>query len=866
MSSQEMPMKRFAQTFVFLFWGIAIPLLCLAQEHSSSENERNEQVITEFSIYDDSANAMAVQPDGKIVVAGKSDNGVDTDFAVARYLPNGSLDRDFNQNGLVTIAVGAKDDAGLALVIQEDGKIVVAGTTENETHLDAAVVRLHPDGGVDLDFNQDGQFVLPLPESDDRAQSVLLQKDGKIVIAGSSENEKSSQVLLIRLNSDGSLDATFGDNGFASNSNVSDSAALGAVQQTDGQIILAGFTTIEEMPRAALFSFLENGAVNEAFGTTGFVLSGSLTSPSRFYDLKLVNDTHLIAAGTITGDEYRSVLLAKFTHTGKVDTQFNGNGLVQMDLGVDTVAHGLTITPDDSIYIAGSSSKNEDTDFILLHFDGTGYPQLPDTETVIEEEEEEETTIVVNDLQLEESSKPAKTYTLTDFANYNDVARAIHILEDGTVVLAGSANNGKDNDFALSFYNSELLASLRQQGGKYTSQAIYISTTPPTMVMRNSAASGGYIRNTTKTPYIVNERGVCYGVTPAPGIKNTSSDTAYQTETNPTISVGDDTENPIDLNPFKVNQVLEGCTSDGSGTGEFRSDLLNLTPDTTYYIRSYAILSDTSGEDLNENTIIYGNELQFKTADACFIATAAHGSINQNQVVVLRHFRDAFLKSSAPGKQLIAMYYQLSPPLAELISESPMLQQITQTLLGPITMLAYFSLYPMFTLKLFIILLLSFSTLQWITARYSTHLSIKNRAGFTLIELLVVIVIIAILAGYVGPKIMGHPEEAKRTMAMAQISSLETALETYKLDNGTYPSTEQGLQALVEPPSVGKLPPKWRKGGYMKKGKVPKDPWGNEYIYLSPGTHSDFDLSSYGADHESGGEDDDADVNNWEIE
>ncbi|HIP83054.1 MAG TPA: type II secretion system protein GspG [Desulfocapsa sulfexigens] len=141
-----------------------------------------------------------------------------------------------------------------------------------------------------------------------------------------------------------------------------------------------------------------------------------------------------------------------------------------------------------------------------------------------------------------------------------------------------------------------------------------------------------------------------------------------------------------------------------------------------------------------------------------------------------------------------------------------------------------------------------------------------NSKGFTLIELLVVLVIIGILAGYVGPRIMGHPEEAKRTMAKAQISGMETALESYRLDNGTYPSTEQGLQALVEAPSTGKLPRKWREGGYMKKGKIPKDPWQNDYIYLSPGSHSDFDIISYGADGESGGEGDDADVNNWETE
>ena len=141
-----------------------------------------------------------------------------------------------------------------------------------------------------------------------------------------------------------------------------------------------------------------------------------------------------------------------------------------------------------------------------------------------------------------------------------------------------------------------------------------------------------------------------------------------------------------------------------------------------------------------------------------------------------------------------------------------------------------------------------------------------DELGFTLIELLVVIVILGILVGIVGVRIMGEPEKAKRTKAQVQIANLETALKLYKLDNGYYPTTEQGLQALVEPPAVGQLPKAWREGGYLEKGKVPKDPWGNEYVYLSPGIHGDCDLISYGAEGEPGGEGNDADINNWELE
>jgi general secretion pathway protein G len=141
-----------------------------------------------------------------------------------------------------------------------------------------------------------------------------------------------------------------------------------------------------------------------------------------------------------------------------------------------------------------------------------------------------------------------------------------------------------------------------------------------------------------------------------------------------------------------------------------------------------------------------------------------------------------------------------------------------------------------------------------------------DNEGFTLIEIMVVIVIMGILVSVVAINIMGRPDEARQLKAKMDIQTLETALKLYRLDNGRYPTTEQGLQALVEPPSVGQLASNWRQGGYLEKGKVPKDPWGNEYIYFSPGVHGDFDIMCYGDDGEQGGEDKDGDINNWELE
>jgi general secretion pathway protein G len=141
-----------------------------------------------------------------------------------------------------------------------------------------------------------------------------------------------------------------------------------------------------------------------------------------------------------------------------------------------------------------------------------------------------------------------------------------------------------------------------------------------------------------------------------------------------------------------------------------------------------------------------------------------------------------------------------------------------------------------------------------------------SECGFTLIELMVVIVILGILAGLIVPRIMGRPDEARQAKARIQIESLETALKLYKLDNGNYPTTEQGLQALVEAPAVGSQAKKWRQGGYLEKGKVPKDPWDSDFVYISPGTHGDYDLSSRGADGEPDGEGKNKDINSWDSE
>ncbi len=140
----------------------------------------------------------------------------------------------------------------------------------------------------------------------------------------------------------------------------------------------------------------------------------------------------------------------------------------------------------------------------------------------------------------------------------------------------------------------------------------------------------------------------------------------------------------------------------------------------------------------------------------------------------------------------------------------------------------------------------------------------RRSHGFTLIEIMVVVVILGILAAIVVPRVMDRPDDARITKVKSDIRALEAALNLYRLDNFVYPDTNQGLQALVERPRTGPEPRNYRSGGYMDR--LPRDPWGNDYQYLNPGTRGDIDIYSFGADGRRGGTGINAEIGNWNLD
>ncbi|MBY6092512.1 type II secretion system major pseudopilin GspG [Maritimibacter alkaliphilus] len=140
----------------------------------------------------------------------------------------------------------------------------------------------------------------------------------------------------------------------------------------------------------------------------------------------------------------------------------------------------------------------------------------------------------------------------------------------------------------------------------------------------------------------------------------------------------------------------------------------------------------------------------------------------------------------------------------------------------------------------------------------------KGDEGFSLLELMVVVVILSVLALVIVPRVIDRPDQARVARARADLAAISSAVNLYRLDNFRYPTTEQGLAALVTPPTTDPVPQNWATNGYMDR--MPVDPWGTDYQYLSPGVHGDFDVFSFGADGVTGGSGVDADIGSWSVE
>ena len=324
----------------------------------------------------DSGWAMAIQPDGKIVVAGNTHtvgSGRDYDLLVLRYNADGSLDNSFGADGIVTYDGGSEHEYGRAVAIQPDGKIVVAGGTGIVSYGDLLVLRYNADGSFDSSFGTNGVATYR-GTGNDFAWSAAVQPDGKIVVAGESSNGSDQDVLVLRYDADGSLDHGFGTHGVitydsGSGYDYAESVAI----QPDGKIVVAGWGQGWDV---LLFRYNADGSLDHSFGTNGVVAYEG--EDGDCIAVAIQPDGKIVATGLTYNGRDADVGVFRYNADGSPDNSFGTNGVATYDGGgSNEYVWAVAIQSDGNIVIAGEGNNGSDYDVLVLRLIGGGNESIP---------------------------------------------------------------------------------------------------------------------------------------------------------------------------------------------------------------------------------------------------------------------------------------------------------------------------------------------------------------------------------------------------------------------------------------------------------------------------------------------------------
>jgi uncharacterized delta-60 repeat protein len=338
----------------------------------------------------DWAYATAIQPDGRILAAGVSDARGTYDFALARYTSAHDLDKTFGQGGVVLTDFGHSYDWAYAVALQPDGKIVVAGVSDASGSKDFALARFGPNGALDRSFGHDGLVTEQLRFlTTDIIHGLVIQPDGKIVVAGVSFEDvltlrPHGDFMVARYNSDGTDDLSFGIGGVTTTdfSDGSYDEPYAVVLQPDGRIVLAGYTNSGGGPgvlfgadQLALARYTPNGLLDSSFGQGGKVVFDGGSLDERILALAPAPDGSLLAGGYVNGEKRGDLLLARLRPDGSLAGGFGNSGLGFSvdDLGTNSERiSGLVLQPDGRIVAGGQTAVANNADFAVFRYDSNG--------------------------------------------------------------------------------------------------------------------------------------------------------------------------------------------------------------------------------------------------------------------------------------------------------------------------------------------------------------------------------------------------------------------------------------------------------------------------------------------------------------
>lgn len=408
------------------------------------------KVTTSIGSNYDEAQCMAIQPDGKIVVGGYTNNGNNNDFVVVRYNVNGDPDESFGNNGVSVIGTSNNEKA-FGMALQPDGKIVLVGTSNNGSNHDFAVLRFTSEGSLDPTF-QGGIVLTNAGYATEEARAVAVQEDGKIIVGGSSNGLwNNSDFTLIRYNQDGSLDNTFGTNGYVKTDLNNSYDFLYAIAiQGNGKIVAVGSASGASPEDFATVRYNSNGSLDVSFADEGKFISSFGPAVDEAYAVALQLDKKIIIAGTAESGTNYDFAVMRLDSNGVPDPSFGSGGKVMTAIGANDKAFGVVVQHDQKIVLAGLSVTGNGSDFSLARYNING----------------------TLDNSFDYDGK-----VITNLGTGTDIANAIALQNDGKIVVCGTSVQGND-DFALARYISEIALGIvekskRNRLGVYYNQYNY---------------------------------------------------------------------------------------------------------------------------------------------------------------------------------------------------------------------------------------------------------------------------------------------------------------------------------------------------------------------------------------------------------
>ncbi len=706
-------------------------------------------VTTAVGRGDDEISALAVQDDGRILAAGYSVNGTARDFALVRYNVDGSLDPDFGREGMVVTPVGNGDDEITSMAVDRQGRIVVAGYTTGTLGRAVAVGRYLADGSPDLSFGDQGITLTGIGK-DVLARSMILDPEGRIVVAGSYLDDSGQPgVVLLRYLDSGVLDTTFGTAGVAVSADERPSEGFGVRLQDDGAILVAGSVGDAGSRDTALFRFTADGRPDLSFAENGVLVSSVSPGDDMALAVAVRNDTISVSGFSTTTDGKRDFLFMTYANGLAAATDSTASttapdpaadssvvigelrvedsaagsqsamtsGAQSPDQGIvtttsfgsaDDVGDAIALQPDGKAVVAGFAGDDGVTSFAVARYTAVdaaaniNSPGFTATWIVTKEPNNVTRTGAITGGTIEADSGVTITQRGVVFSIAPDP-----VLKSGNTGGGGDAqapviSNTTPADFATGATVTLSVATDEDATCKYTDSGAGMDYS----LMKNFFDSTG---GTTHTEPLANLQDGTYTYwircQDTAGHANTSdfevsftvgagttafsgkvggffASTAYAADTSTTTATTATSQQGF--SSTTDNFVDEGSTKDGSGPGSFSSIIKNLKPGTSYFVRAYALTSD--------GRVYYGNQNVFRTADACFIATAAYGTIINPYVRLLRDFRDRYLLTNHAGQAFVRLYYHYSPPVADYIAGRSVLRLIVRILLLPLIGMSWLAL------------------------------------------------------------------------------------------------------------------------------------------------------------------------------